>query len=65
MSNRYDIPFSIEDRVHIDGDKSITAVVIGVLFRRQGFQLEVAWFNGGSHRTAWIDLFRLTSAEPR
>jgi len=53
----------IKARVHIDNDASITAVVLGYLVRAQGDQYEVAWFNNGSHHTAWVDGFRLSRAE--
>lgn len=54
------LAYHIKARVHIDGDKSITAVVIGFLVRTQGSQYEVAWFSNGAHHTAWVDEFRLT-----
>lgn len=57
--------YSIGEKVFIDKDRSITAVVIGLLVRRQGVQVEVAWFNNGSHQTAWVDQFRLSSSESR
>lgn len=55
--------FAIGEKVHIDGDESITATVIGFLLRAQGPQYEAAWFNNGAHTTAWVDEFRLTLKE--
>lgn len=55
--------FDLTTKVHIDGDRSITATVIGFLVRASQIQFEVAWFSNGSQQTAWIDDFRLSQAE--
>jgi hypothetical protein len=52
--------FAISEFVKIDKDSSIKAVVVGILIRAMGIQYEVAWFNGGTHASAYIDEFRLT-----
>lgn len=60
---KYSSPFSIGDRVTIDGDRDLKARVIGVLFRYGGVQIEVAWLHNGDAKTSWIELFRLEAAE--
>jgi hypothetical protein len=53
--------FQLGDRIWIDGDQSIKATVIGVLFRHTGQEVEIAWIVNGHHKTAWIAAWRLTS----
>ena len=69
MSNR-DYAFcahGIGDKVHIDDDKSIEAVVTGILIRRnatmsQHIQCECSWFASGGQQVQWIDDWRLSNA---
>lgn len=55
----FESDFKIGDRVHIDGDSSLTAVVTAVLFRSSCPQCEVSWISDNA-RTAWIETWRLT-----
>lgn len=54
--------FDLGDRVHIDGDKDITATVIGMLFRAHGVEVECSWLHNGTMQTAWVAAFRLKVA---
>lgn len=58
----FESQFNIADRVHIDGDESLTVVVTAVLFRNSCPQCEVSWVSDSS-RTAWIETWRLTHVE--
>jgi hypothetical protein len=51
------------DKVAIDGDKSLKAVVIAFLWRGKSFEVEIAWFSNGQHYTAWVDEDRLSTVE--
>jgi hypothetical protein len=69
MAVMLDSNFDIGERVHIDGDRSISAVVTAVTFRGNGLPSEhqvvltVAWFvNGGLHEHA-IEDWRVTRVE--
>lgn len=55
-----DIPFAIGERVSIDADRGIRAVVIGVLVRPSNIEVEVSWLHNGAVVTAWVAAFRLT-----
>jgi hypothetical protein len=66
-----DSMFDLGERVHIDGDRSISAVVVAVTFRGNNVPddeqhqvvLTVAWFvNGGLHEHA-IEDWRVTRVE--
>lgn len=54
--------FGLNDKVHIDGDTSITATVIGLAFYGHGPQLQCAWFANGGHVEIWAAEFRLSQA---
>lgn len=51
------------DKVTIDGDKSIVAVVTGITLRGTSepflTQYDVAWFHNGQANSAWIEEWRL------
>lgn len=52
--------FSVGDRVHADGDKSIDMTVTAHLFRGAFVQLECSWFaQPGAQQQAWIEEWRL------
>lgn len=55
--------FKLGDRVEIDADASVKAVVIGVLFRFAGQECELSWMHNGGHQSAWIASWRLTLVE--
>jgi hypothetical protein len=57
-----EVEHPIGSKVHIDGDKSITAMVTGVLFYGYGALYEVSWFNEGVVETEKLDTFRLERA---
>lgn len=55
--------WSFGDRVHIDGDSSITAVVTAICFRPdRAAVMEISWFHDGDSKSAWIEDLRLTNA---
>ncbi|HVJ72065.1 MAG TPA: hypothetical protein VM531_11270 [Sphingomicrobium sp.] len=59
----YAAKFKIGQRVHVDTDASIVAVVTGVLFREVRHEVEIAWFCNGSNYSAWVPEFRLSKAK--
>lgn len=52
--------FALGDRIWIDGDTSIKATIIGILFRHTGQEAEIAWIVNGDHKTAWVATWRLS-----
>lgn len=50
-------------RIHIDGDKSITATACGHQFREHYAIVECSWFCNGDLKTAWVEEWRLSPAE--
>lgn len=65
MSNShkvYEAAFPIGDRVFIDGDTTLHAVVTAVLWRVERPQVECSWFHNGDSRCAWIEQWRLEKA---
>ena len=62
----YVAPFALRDRVTIDGDTSIVAVVTAVCWRSDdGCSIEASWMHAGAIQTAWISPWRLASASAR
>ena len=55
--------YDLTQKVHVDGDKSITMVVTGFLVRAHQMQFEVSWFHNGTSQSAWVDEFRMSAAE--
>ena len=56
--------WKIGDRVHIDGDKSLTATVTALMYRTGGLVMcEVAWISNGDSKAPNIEPWRLTRAE--
>lgn len=53
--------FGLGDRVSIDGDTSIKATIIGILFRHTGEEIECAWMANGAQQSAWIAAWRLSN----
>jgi hypothetical protein len=57
----HDSKFAFGDRVIIDNDKSLVAVVTAFSFRLHGYaQIEVAWVHNGDTKSAWIEAWRLS-----
>jgi len=54
----YEAKFDVHTKVHIDGDRSIAAVVVAILFENYGVSYKLNWFNNGELKEAWV-------AEPR
>jgi len=52
--------FRYGQKVYIDGDKSINAVITIVSFSHNRKFYEVSWWNAGNLNTAWVDEERLT-----
>ena len=54
--------FELGDRVHIDGDESITATICGIEVRGNANYLryDVNWFYAGGVNNAWFMEQRLT-----
>lgn len=56
-------PFSLTEKVLIDGDPSIIGVVIAVMFETTGSSVKVSWVHSGAIHREWIDEWRLTKWE--
>lgn len=56
-------PFEPGAKVHIDGDKSITAIVTAVIWRNGYVQGECSWFAQAVLQSAWIDVDRLSEVK--
>lgn len=63
MGVKINCKFELNERVHIDEDKSITAVVTQICFNGGGVQYEVQWFNNGSLQEKWVYEFRISKME--
>jgi hypothetical protein len=59
----YSCEFNIKDRVIVDGDEGVKAVVTGVMFQYAGCSVQIGWFNNGSAMSAWVEDWRLTHAD--
>ena len=58
------IPFSLGDRVIIDGCPSVVAVITSMTLRQNGWSADVAWWNNGDLREAFVTVDRLTFVTP-
>ena len=58
----FECKWQFNDRVVVDGDSSIKAVVTAIAFRVTGRMIEVSWFHNGECRFAWIEEYRLSEA---
>ncbi len=55
--------WACRDKVYIDEDMLIVAVVTGMMFGEGGFeQLKLEWFANGDAKSAWIDSWRVLHA---
>ena len=59
----FESDWAIGDRVHIDGDQSIKATVVGIRFAAVSHDAIIEWIHDGKSVQATIDLFRLSAAE--
>lgn len=51
--------------VHIDGDTSLKAAVVGHLFDEDGCQLKLSWVHNGDVRIAYVAEWRCSTAGDR
>lgn len=56
----FEAAFAFGDRVCIDGDAGISAVVVGFCFYERGHNIQVAWFNNGKAESSWVEHYRLS-----
>lgn len=63
MATTYKSRFGFGDKVILDGDKSLVAVVIAILWRSSQCQIEVAWIHAGDAKSSYVDEWRLSLAE--
>lgn len=59
MSSTFHSPFSLGQKVNIDGDTSIAATVIGFAFYVEKADVLVSWWHNGELRQAWVTETRL------
>lgn len=52
--------FTIGQRVNIDNDTSIKAIVTALQFTHKPTLILVEWFSNGDLKTAWVEEWRLT-----
>jgi len=52
-------PFALNQKVYMDGDESMTGLVTAYCWRVENPQIEVSWWNNGSHNSAWFSAARL------
>jgi hypothetical protein len=60
---RLDSRFKFGDRVIVDDDHSLVAVVTAILWKTTSCSVEVAWVHSGDLKSAYIDEWRLNPAE--
>jgi len=61
---KFESPFGYLDKVHIDGDESITATVLAFAFRETRPPIvECSWVHAGAVQTHWIEETRLTKKD--
>lgn len=54
--------FYFGDRVHVDGCRSVEAVVVGLRAFTTGSQSLISWWSDGRMCTEWVDEWRLGAA---
>jgi len=59
----FETPYGFGDRVLIDGDASIRAVVTAFVFRGGAVLIEVSWISNGASHSERIEDFRLSRAD--
>lgn len=62
---QFESKFDYGNRVYLDGDTSITAIVISFQFRTTavGPAVECSWVHNGEIKTAWLEEWRLELAD--
>ena len=60
----FETPFGLGDRVVVDDDESIVAVVTQVCWGDYGANIQISWFSNGNLNTAWVADPRLAKAPP-
>lgn len=55
--------FNLTEKVIIDGDRQVVAVITAISFRISGCKVEVSWWNHGDLKEAWVDEWRLSRWE--
>lgn len=58
-----DCAFSLTEKVYMDGDKSIVAVVVAVMFETTGCSVRVSWISDGQIHREWVEDWRLSKWE--
>lgn len=61
--NSLPIPFPIYSKVHIDGDASLAAVIIGYWWKGHAVLASCSWLHNGLLQEGWVDVERLSAAE--
>lgn len=56
-------PFSLAEKVIMDGDDSIVAVVTAVMFETTGCSIKVSWISDGQIRREWVEDWRISKWE--
>ena len=55
-------PFAFADKVHIDSDRDLIAVVTGFAWKdQQGVSVEVSYIHNGDAKVAWLEPWRLVA----
>ena len=55
--------FNLTEKVIIDGCKSIPCVVIAILFRVTGCQVQISYWDDGRLVETWVDEWRVSKWE--
>jgi hypothetical protein len=65
MSTAFTSRFAIGDRVYIDGDKDLVAVVVGHWFSDGGTEkVSVSWVSNAELKEEWVAHWRLGRVDP-
>jgi hypothetical protein len=59
----YQSDLALQQRVFVDGDRSLTAVVTGLLWRTERAEVEISWVHNGDIKSAWVAPWRLKPVE--
>ena len=65
MTIKLECQFDFGERVIIDKDPSLVAVVTTVWFKSHIAECEVSYVHNGDLKTAWIATWRLSKAEAK
>lgn len=54
-------PYNVRDKVHIDGDESIVAYVVGFCWENgESGKVQVSWLHNGDAKLVWLEEWRIT-----